>query len=540
MEIPRVIIAALRGGSGKTILSIGMIAALNKLGKSIAPFKKGPDYIDAGWLALAAGRPCYNLDSFLLSQKDNLQSFLYHSTNCSISVIEGNRGLFDGIDLEGSTSTAELAKLLQCPVVLCVDCTKITRTMAAVVMGCSLFDPDVMVKAVILNRVANRRHEKKLRDSIEHYCGIPVLGAIPKLDRQHFPERHLGLVPTPEHDWATDAIEAIAKIAEQHLDLNAILKISQQAPVMKTEDRRQISEDRGQRIEGRGQKTEFGIRNAEVGMELNAEWGMGNAETRDPRPENQSLYRESRIQHRVSIFKRTETSGQQPATGNRQPVSSDRHPVPRIGIIRDSAFQFYYPENIDALADGGAEVVFISPLKDRELLDLDALYIGGGFPETHAEQLADNKRFSRQLKALADDGFPIYAECGGLMYLGEKLVLEGNAYPMAGILPVAFDFYKKPQGHGYTIVTVEGENPYYDVGTEIRGHEFHYSRVSNWSGDENDLVFRMKRGVGIHQDRDGIVYQNVLATYTHVHALGTPGWAGGLIRNAVKFKNSRK
>ena len=196
MEIPRIIIAALRGGSGKTILSIGIIAALSKLGKSIAPFKKGPDYIDAGWLALAAGRPCYNLDSFLLSQEDNLQSFLQHSTDCNISVIEGNRGLYDGIDLEGSTSTAELAKLLRCPVVLCVDCTKITRTMAAVVMGCSLFDPDVIIKAVILNRVANRRHEKKLRDSIEHYCGIPVLGAIPKLDQQHFPERHLGLVPT--------------------------------------------------------------------------------------------------------------------------------------------------------------------------------------------------------------------------------------------------------------------------------------------------------------------------------------------------------
>jgi len=488
IEIPRIIIAALRGGSGKTILSIGIIAALNKFGKSIAPFKKGPDYIDAGWLALAAGRPCYNLDSFLLSQKDNLQSFLYHSTNRSISVIEGNRGLFDGIDLEGSTSTAELAKLLRCPVVLCVDCTKITRTMAAVVMGCSVFDPDVMIKAVILNRVANRRHEKKLRDSIEHYCSIPVLGAIPKLDQQHFPERHLGLVPTPEHDWATDSIAAIAKIAEQHLDLNAILKIAQQAPVL---------------------KAEFGKRKAED-REMNWELGMRKVEV-----------------------KRTETSGQ-------EPVSSIENSVPRIGIIRDSAFQFYYPENIDALSDGGAEVVFISPLKDRELLELDALYIGGGFPETHAEQLADNKRFSRQLKALADDGLPIYAECGGLMYLGEKLVLAGNTYPMAGILPVAFDFYQKPQGHGYTIVTVEGENPYYDVGTEIRGHEFHYSRVSNWSGDENDLVFRMKRGVGIHQDRDGIVYKNVLATYTHVHALGTPGWAAALIRNAVKFKNSRK
>jgi cobyrinic acid a,c-diamide synthase len=226
--------------------------------------------------------------------------------------------------------------------------------------------------------------------------------------------------------------------------------------------------------------------------------------------------------------------------GRHQSAARVRKPAPRIGIIRDSAFQFYYPENIDALSDGGAEIVFISPLKDRELLELDALYIGGGFPETHAEQLADNKSFSRQLKALAEDGFPIYAECGGLMYLGEKLVLEGNAYPMVGILPVAFDFYKKPQGHGYTIVTVEGENPYYAVGTEIRGHEFHYSRVSNWTGGENDLVFRMKRGVGINKDRDGILYKNVLATYTHVHALGTPGWAGALIRNAVKFKNSRK
>jgi cobyrinic acid a,c-diamide synthase len=489
-EIPRLIIAALRGGSGKTILSIGIIAAFSKLGKSIAPFKKGPDYIDAGWLALAADRPCYNLDSFLLSQKDNLQSFLYHSADCSVSVIEGNRGLYDGIDLEGSTSTAELAKLLQCPVVLCVDCTKITRTMAAVVMGCSLFDPDVMIKAVILNRVANRRHEKKLRDNIEHYCGIPVLGAIPKLDRQHFPERHLGLVPTPEHDWANDAIAAIAKMAEQHLDLDAILKISLQAPVLLTDDK-----------------------------DLNAEWGMRNAETKGPKAGD----REQKLE-----------------VGMRKSESDIRQPTVRIGVIKDSAFQFYYPENIDALSAGGAEVVFISPLRDRELPDLDALYIGGGFPETHAELLTENKRFNRQLKMLADEGFPIYAECGGLMYLGEKLILKDKAHPMAGVLPLVFDFYKKPQGHGYTIVTVEGENPYYDVGTEIRGHEFHYSRVSNWTGDDNDLVFRMKRGVGINKDRDGIVYKNVLATYTHVHALGTPGWAGALLRNAVKFKNSRQ
>jgi cobyrinic acid a,c-diamide synthase len=245
MEFPRIIIAALRGGSGKTLLSIGITAALSKSEKSIAPFKKGPDYIDAGWLALAAGRPCYNLDSFLLNADQNLQSFLAHASNRDMSVIEGNRGLYDGIDLEGSTSTAELAKLLKCPVVLCVDCTKITRTMAAVVAGCIRFDSQVDLKGVILNRVANRRHEQKLRDSIEHYCRIPVLGAIPKLTEQLFPERHLGLVPTPEHDWATDAIDAVVNIAQDHLDLDAIVKIAGQAPalrVQRAEDRKRGAE----------------------------------------------------------------------------------------------------------------------------------------------------------------------------------------------------------------------------------------------------------------------------------------------------------
>ena len=474
MEFPRIIIAALRGGSGKTLLSIGITAALSRSGKSIAPFKKGPDYIDAGWLALAAGRPCYNLDSFLLDEDQNLQSFLSHSIDCDISVIEGNRGLFDGIDIEGSTSTAELAKLLRCPVVLCVDCTKITRTMAAVVSGCIQFDRQVSIKGVILNRVANKRHENKLRDSIEHYCGIPVLGAIPKLGEQYFPERHLGLVPTPEHDWAKDSIDAVIDIARKHLDLSAIESIAARAPELKA----QTINDKGLRAEGRRRKAD----------------GRGQ---------------------------KKEEKGQRP----------------RIGVIKDSAFQFYYPENIDALAVEGAEVVFISPLKDKDFPELDGLYIGGGFPETHAQQLADNTRFSTRLKALVEEGFPIYAECGGLMYLGENLVLEGKTYPMTGILPLAFEFFKRPQGHGYTVFTVERENPYFEVGSEIRGHEFHYSKVSNWSGDKNDLVFHMQRGVGIAGDRDGIVYKNVLATYTHLHAVGTPQWARALVKRAKLFKN---
>jgi cobyrinic acid a,c-diamide synthase len=226
--------------------------------------------------------------------------------------------------------------------------------------------------------------------------------------------------------------------------------------------------------------------------------------------------------------------------GMRKVEINNQSPAPRIGVIKDSAFQFYYPENIDALRAKGAEVVFLSPLKDQKLPDLDALYIGGGFPETHARQLSENTGFSRQLRAAVEDGFPIYAECGGLMYLGKELILEGKTYPMAGILPLVFDFYKRPQGHGYTIVTVEGRNPYYPIGTEIRGHEFHYSRVRKWSGQDKDLVFRMNRGVGISVDRDGILYKNVLATYTHVHALGTPQWAEALVRNASTYKKNKR
>ncbi|MGD8471032.1 MAG: cobyrinate a,c-diamide synthase, partial [Desulfobacteraceae bacterium] len=425
---PRILIAALRGGSGKTILSIGLIAAWKKHKKSIAPFKKGPDYIDTGWLALAAGRPCYNLDTFLLETPQILQSFTAHTHKNDIAVIEGNRGLFDGIDLAGSTSTGELAKLLETPVLLCVDCTKITRTMAAVISGLMQFDPDVMIKGVVLNRVAGSRHERILRDNIEHYCGIPVLGAIPKLTAQIFPERHMGLVPTPEHDWAGESIDTAAQVASEHIDLDAIYELIQDLPQIDAEVRSQTSEDRSQ-------------------------------------------------------------------------IILDEAERPKIGIIKDSAFQFYYPENIDALKEAGAETVFISPLAEKTLPELDALYIGGGFPETHARELAENKRFRKELKALAEDGLPIYAECGGLMYLGEELILEKKSYSMVGVLPLTFDFYFRPQGHGYTVVTVENENPFYEVGTEIRGHEFHYSRVVHWSGEEKDLVFRMQRGVGITRDR---------------------------------------
>ncbi len=465
MRCKGIVISALRGGSGKTILSIGIIAALKKRGYSVAPFKKGPDYIDAGWLALAAGRSCYNLDSYLIDRDTLLSSFYTHTRPSEIAVIEGNRGLYDCIDTRGRTTTAELAKLLGTPLILCLDCIKTTRTLAAVVTGCMAFDREVPLKGVILNRVAGARHEAIIRASIEQYCGIPVLGALPKLGRQNFPERHMGLVPTPEHQWAIDSIEAAALTAKKYLNLDAIADMADCTPRPESHDQNRPSENTGSKSQSTG---------------------------------------------------------------------DDSSPV--IGVIRDSAFQFYYPENIEALIAAGAKVVFISPLEDDGLPAVDALYIGGGFPETHAETLAGNVTFRNQLKELADKGLPIYAECGGLMYLGLELVYEKKIYPMAGVLPAVFGFSRKPQGHGYTVVEVDGDNPYFETGTEFKGHEFHYSKVLEWRGKDENLVFSVLRGKGFINDRDGVCYKNVLGTYTHLHALGTPSWAGALVGNARKYK----
>jgi len=476
MSFSKIIISALSGGSGKTILSIGIIAAWRELNKNIAPFKKGPDYIDAGWLALAAGRPCYNLDSFLLEDSQVFNSFISHTNPGDIAVIEGNRGLYDGLDVQGSTSTAELAKLLNIPVILILDCTKSTRTMAATLLGCIKFDEDIKIKGVLLNRVAGIRHEKILRASIKRYCKIPVVGAIPKLGKQNFPERHMGLIPTAEHSWALESISTAAKTAKSYIDLAVLEKITQPDFITKTKKPA-----------------------AEINLHLNE----------------------------TPVETHSATHG-------------DFEEKVKIGILKDSAFQFYYPENIEALTLLGAEIIFLSPLSDKIFPQIDALYIGGGFPETHAGELEKNIDFKNRIKSLAEDGLPIYAECGGLIYLGDKLIIGKKAYKMSGVLPIEFGLSKKPQGHGYTLVNVEEDNPFFKKGTKIKGHEFHYSKVLHWGGDskndEHKLVFSMKRGAGFINKRDGVCYKNVLATYIHIHALGTPAWAEAMVRNAKAYK----
>jgi len=452
-------VAGLAGGSGKSVVSVGLAAAFSARGRTVVPFKKGPDYIDAGWLQLAAAKKCYNLDPYLVTEEKLRESFLHHAQGADIALLEGNRGLYDGVTAEGGYSTAELAIALGMPVLLVVNCTKTTRTVAAMVLGCLHLDERVDIRGVVLNQIATERQRRLVTEAVERYTGVPVLGAVPRLQRDIFPMRHLGMVPYQEYRDSDGALQFLVDTVSANLDL--------------------------ERIEG-----------------LMAPFTP-------------------RASQALTL----------PAADGAREV--------RIGILQDAAFQFYYSENLEALQRAGAELVSINALRDAALPELDGLYIGGGFPETSARGLAANESFRRSIKEAAADGLPIYAECGGLIYLGESIVLEGEEYPLAGVFPARFGMSKKPQAHGYSEFTVEGKNPFYPVGLTVKGHEFRYSTVLEWGRGGGEMALKMGRGKGFLEQRDGLVYNNVLAMYTHIHADGTPEWAAGLVGSCRRYKVER-
>ena len=461
MSIPRVLIAGLRGGSGKTLISVGVTAALSGRKQRVAAFKKGPDYIDAAWLSRAASSPCRNLDLYLMTPEMIRQSFVAGSQGHDLAVIEGNRGLFDGMDAAGTCSSAELAKLLDAPVVLGIDCTKSTRTVAALILGCLHMDPDVNLAGVVLNQIASKRHESVIRRAIEQTCDVPVLGAIPRLRETPFVDRHLGLLPPQEHGEVPEAIAAMARLATEHIDLDGIVSVARDASVRPLE-------------------------------------------AVAPPPK--------------------ERSGP---------------PVARIGVFRDAAFQFYYPENLEALVAAGAELVEISPVADAALPEVDGLYIGGGFPETLAPRLSENQSFRASVRQAVDADLPVYAECGGVVFLGRELVMGETIYPMAGAIPGRFGFGRKPQGHGYAALTTVGANPFFPVGQALRGHEFHYTYlIDDPTALAPTFAFRVDRGYGFNGCTDGLCHRNVLAAYTHIHALGTVEWAEAVVERARRWRRA--
>ncbi len=452
---PRLLIAGLRGSTGKTLVALGLIGAWQARGVSVASFKKGPDYIDSAWHTRAGTRPCRNLDSYLMSDEEIRRSVGQHGRIADLALIEGNHGLFDGVGAEATASSAELAKLLQAPVVLVVDCTKTTRTVAAMVLGCQHMDPQLRLAGVLLNRVATPRQQKAVRTAVEEICGLPVLGSIPRLPDFPFPERHLGLLTPAEHPQVAGPIAMARQAIEAHVNLDGLRALAESASPLT--------------------------------------WAT---------PEEPQI-----------------------------PVGAAEGGV-RVGVVRDSAFTFYYPENLEALKRLGATVVEVNALADPDLPLLDALYIGGGYPETHAADLAANASFRAALRREIEAGLPVIAECGGLIYLSEAMVMDGVSHPMVGIFPVTFELGRRPWGHGYASVEVVEDNPFFGPGTALRGHEFRYSYARSVRTEALRLAFRMQRGTGFDGERDGLTYKNVLASFCHFHAGGTREWAGAVVRQA--------
>ncbi|MGB5207578.1 MAG: cobyrinate a,c-diamide synthase [Azonexus sp.] len=442
----RMLISAAHKSSGKTMVSIGLCAALKARGHAVQPFKKGPDYIDPMWLSLAAGHPCRNLDLYLMDVPDVVDTFARHTSE--VTLVEGNKGLYDGLSLDGSNSNAALAKLLDLPVFLVIDARGMTRGIAPLILGYQAFDKDIQIAGVILNQLGGSRHESKLREVIEHYTDVPVVGAIQYDERLSIIERHLGLMPSNESIAASAKVKQIGDAIAEQVDLDKLLTLSQkeQAPV--------------------------------------------------------------------------------PAKACAFPPSVGGKRV-RIGIARDRAFGFYYADDLDALEAAGATLVPFDTLNDPHLPEVDALYIGGGFPEACAIELEANTALRSEIRQVIDKGMPVYAECGGMMYLSRSIAFQGRSYEMVGAIPGDVKMHAKPVGRGYVHLREDPEHPWPrqdSPATQIRAHEFHYSSLENLPPDQH-FAYHVERGHGITGQRDGLILNNLLASYTHLRTIGSCNWA---------------
>ena len=456
----RIFISAAHKSSGKTTLSIGLCAALTRQNNTIQAFKKGPDYIDPLWLSQASKRPCYNLDFFTMNHDEILNTYQQYATNCDISVIEGNKGLFDGLDLDGSNSNAALAKSLQAPVVLVIDARGMTRGVAPLILGYQNFDQEINIAGVILNQLGGQRHEDKLRQVIEHYTDVPVVGAVYRNPDIEIDERHLGLIPSNEQSTSEQLIEKLADIVTDQVDLNTLKNI---------------------------------------------------AGTQSP----------------TITF---------PPIGTNKAKQITIKPDLKIGVARDAAFGFYYQNDFDALQEAGAELVFFDTLKDTDLPKVDALFIGGGFPETHLKALEANKTLRKAIHDAIEQGMPVYAECGGLMYLSRSIKWHDKKYSMVGSIQADACMNKKPQGRGY-VKLVETSESLWPIAPKstLHAHEFHYSALENMA-DNLHFAYEVKRGVGVNGSHDGIIYKALTASYSHMRNTEQSPWAQAFVnyvRNSI-------
>jgi cobyrinic acid a,c-diamide synthase len=448
-----VLISAAHKSSGKTSIAAGIAAALSRRGLSVQPFKKGPDYIDPLWLGRAAGRACRNLDFYTMDEPEIVALFRGHAADADLSLIEGNKGLYDGVDVEGRDSNAALAKLLGVPVVLVIDARGMTRGIAPLIRGYQDFDPQVSIKGVILNKVGGPRHAGKLRAALERYTDLPLLGTVRRDPRIEIRERHLGLIPANEDAEADARISRLAAAVAEQVDLDRLLELA------------------------------------------------------------------------VADFPAAAITPPAP------PVAADL----RIGIARDAAFGFYYPDDLEAFAAAGAQLVPFDTLNDPALPDVDGLFIGGGFPEASMAALSANRSLRASIKGAIEAGLPAYAECGGLMYLACSLTWRGERHEMVGVVPGDAVMHERPKGRGYMQVEQTGQGlwplePGDDRGTPARfpAHEFHHATLENLPADLA-YAYRVVRGFGLDGRNDGLVIGNLTASFLHLRNVRTNPWVARFV-----------
>ena len=439
-QCPRIVLAGVSSGVGKTTVVTGLLRVLRDQGLAVQPFKVGPDYIDPGFHEKAAGRDSYNLDTWLVPEERLVSTFCTLAGDADLSVIEGVMGLFDG-GAAGVSSTAHIARLLQAPVVLVMNCRSMGQSAAAVALGYREYAPDVEIAGVILNQLGSDNHEQIIREAMAG-IGMPVLGALHRTDALQTPERHLGLTPVTETE--TDALIAhMAETVGAGLDLAAIRSVAESAP---------------------------------------------------------------------PLFPETEETA-----GEKAPV--------RIGVAKDEAFTFYYPTSLSALAEKGAELVPFSPLADETIPDVDGLLFGGGFPEMFLEKLAANVSLKTSIRNARDAGMPIFAECGGLMYLCREIFdFDEKEYEMVGLVPAVCRMQKKLQRVGYVTAKALCESILAQAGETLRGHEFHFSTMEP---DASDFPWAYEL-MGSRQKeahREGYAAGAVLASYLHINFDGSPAAA---------------
>ncbi len=445
----RFLVSAARKSSGKTSVSVGLAAELSRRGLAVQTFKKGPDYIDPMWHSAATGRACRNLDFNLSTPEQLRREFASHGASADVCLVEGNKGLYDGLDLHGRNSNAALAQLLDLPVVLVLDARGMTRGIAPLILGYQAFDPSIRIAGVILSRVGGARHEAKLRAVIEHYTDVAVLGAVHEDPRLAIVERHLGLTPAGEDDTAQTRIALLAAAVARQVDLERLL-----------------------------------------------------AATVCHAPLSRAL-----------------------------PLSPPGRMGVRIGIARDRAFGFYYPDDLEALERAGAKLVFFDTLRDARLPRVDGLVIGGGFPEMFMRELEGNAALRGDILAAIEAGMPAYAECGGLMYLARSLSWRGDTRRMVGAIAGDVVMHERPVGRGYVKLTPTADHPWGGRGelhAEIPAHEFHYSSIDGLAPDTR-FAYRVARGFGTDGKSDGIVVNKLLANYAHLRSVGDYDWAARFV-----------